>query len=268
MKRKIRKYLEKNIKNLSDSKIIVFGGTGEIGVALIEELVYLNAGVVLFVRNIDKTNRIINDLKIKYPNSKIDLVYIDLASKDFKDVLRLQSNNINPTHIIINSGANELEEDLSYRINCYNPFNIIKNFKGVKTIVTSSISYKGRNNNDFYACHKRELMQLSYALTNEYDIVFVHPGIVYTNLFYNRNKKYRFIFPILKLFMPSTYNASLNIVYALNKRIGRNEWIGPKGIFKVFGYPGVSKLKKEVFEVENIEKVKKHLEEKERKYGL
>ena len=55
MKRKIRKYLEKNIKNLSDSKIIVFGGTGEIGVALIEELVYLNAGIVLFVRNIDKT---------------------------------------------------------------------------------------------------------------------------------------------------------------------------------------------------------------------
>ena len=112
-------------------------------------------------------------------------------------------------------------------------------------------------------------MQLCYSLNKEdYNIILAHPGIVYTNLFYERNKKYKFILPILRLFMPSSYKAALNMVYALDKTIDINMWIGPNGFFEVFGYPKIRKLKKKYFESDKINLAKEYLIKKEKEYGL
>lgn len=267
MNKKIIRYLNNNISDLFNSNILIFGGTGKIGEAIVEELIYLNAHVILAVRNENKAHNLINRLKAKYPNLNIDLINFDLSCFTSFDKLNLKDLNI--TNVIINSAVDSKDINNSYMINCLMPYQIIKRFKGINTIITSSISYKKNDDKDYYSIHKRELMQLCYSLNNDgYNITLAHPGIVYTDLFCKRNKKYKFIFPILRLFMPSPYKAALNMVYALDKAIDINMWIGPNGFFEVFGYPKIRKLKKKFFEYYKINLAKEHIIEKEKKYGL
>lgn len=269
MKNKIRKYLHRNSNILSEATILLFGGTGEIGVALLEELVYLNAKIVLAVRNVEKAKKIVENIKRKYINSKIDIIAFDLTSINDIIELDIKLNKYKFTNIIINSAIDTKDYDLSFLVNCYMPYQIIIKFKGVNTIVTSSISYKKNDANDYYAIHKRKLMQLCYLLNNEgYNINLVHPGIVYTQLFCKRNKKFSFTFPLLRLFMPSVFKAALNIIYAINKKIDSKFWIGPRGILNTFGYPSIRKLKKELYEESNITNTKNEMVEMEKKYGL
>ena len=140
MNKKIIRYLNKNISSLSNSNILIFGGTGQIGQAIVEELIYLNAHIILAVRDENKAYNLINRLKEKYPKSNIDLVLFDLSCVLSLDKLNLKDLNI--TNVIINSAVDSKNFEYSYMVNCLMPYQIIKRFKGVNTIITSSISYK------------------------------------------------------------------------------------------------------------------------------
>lgn len=245
---KVKKYLDKNIGTLNLSRILILGGTGEIGSAIIEELIYLKANVIMVSRSSKKANELIQKIKKKYNYANIEVIIADLLNKNDVDELLKKIPKLNLTNVIINSAINTSDELASYIVNTYVPYMIINKAQNINVIVTSSISYKSKKKNDYYSIHKRNLMQLLYYLNkNNHNIVLAHPGIVYTRLFYERNKKYKFIFPLLRLFMPSVYKAGLNIIYALNKKLDRDKWIGPAGIFNSFGYPKISKLKKKIF---------------------
>ena len=65
--------------------------------------------------------------------------------------------------------------------------------------------------------------------------------------------------PLLRLFMNDEYKSSLITIYALNKRISLDSWIGPKGLFNVFGYPGISKLNSKLYNKNELEFIEKEV---------
>ena len=142
-----------------------------------------------------------------------------------------------------------------------------------KMIFVSSLSanfYK-IDFSDFQSSHCKSKMKI-YALSKRFmiantvafkksltghsiDVNIVHPGVCATELFTKSHSKLFniIVYPLMKLLFHSPKKASLNIIKGLFIETKENEWIVPGGLFGVWGYPKIAKMKKNLYEKEVIE---------------
>lgn len=250
MRNKIKRYLDKKISLSIYKRVFILGGTGEIGSALVEELAYKRVSLILGVRNIDKFQKLKNQLLEKYPNAHIEYILIDLTNAATIEnvALYLQASNVDC--VIFNSGIASSNDELNMNVNYYS----LKNFfhilgSNIKYIVASSISIRRYLRNatckkeDSYSYSKYLLYMHCRSLQKKgYDITQVHPGIVFTPLFAKRHMKLKFLFPLLKRILISREKAALIFMHALSNEVEAKHWICPGGIFQIFGYPQSKKI--------------------------
>ena len=123
-----------------------------------------------------------------------------------------------------------------------------------------------KNRTKLYGLTKRLLTQMLYLLKVEnegLDIVFTHPGVTASTLFegLHTNIFWKIAIPIMRHIFMSNDKASLPILSGINYEHDNRHWIGPRGLFQVWGYPKVVKVKKDLFNIEQIKKIKDKINE-------
>lgn len=263
-------WIRKNFSSLKNKTVAVSGATGGIGSALCDFLAYLGADIICLDRNSEKSYRLINGLKVKYPDLKAEHITLDLENfvqvKAVAELLKKSSVD----YLILNAGAYKIPRhkcdtgyDNVFQINFVSPYYIacelapfIKQKNG-RIVAVSSIAHNyseiDENDIDFsnvnpaskvYGNAKRYLTFGLYGLfENDCTLSVVHPGITLTNITAHYPK---IIFKLIKLPMKIIFippkKAALNLIYGIFNGCRKNEWIGPE-ILNVWGLPKRKKLR-------------------------
>ncbi len=264
------KWIDKNCSSLTGKNVAISGATGGIGVEICYYLAYLGANLICLDRNPDKSNKLINDLKIKYPHLTAQHVTLDLENFDMVKDVAEHLKTVDIDYLILNAGAYKIPRhkcstgyDNVFQINFVSPYYLAReltpqiNLREGRVVAVSSIAHNYSkidiNDIDFstrtaaskvYGNAKRFLTLSLYALLKGKNILsIVHPGITLTNITAHYPK---FIFAIIKhpmkvIFM-STKKAALSVLNGLFDNTVTGEWIGPK-LFNIWGLPRKKALK-------------------------
>ncbi len=263
------KWIDKNTHSLKGKTVAVSGATGGIGIWVCDYLAYLGADLICLDRNADKSNKLIDNLKRKYPNLNAKHITVDLENFGQVKIVAEQLKVLDIDYLILNAGAYKIPRhkcdtgyDNVYQINFVSPYYIARELapiikeKGGRVVAVSSIAhnYSKINVNDIdfsnvgasskvYGNAKRFLTFALFGLfDNDKSLSVVHPGITFTNI---TNHYPKFIFMLIKhpmkiIFMKPK-KAALNIIYGIFNGCENNIWIGPR-FFNVWGLPKVQKL--------------------------
>lgn len=284
MSKKIDKWIEKNFNaNLENKTILITGANSGIGFEVAKYCALFKAKVIMAVRNIKRGENAKNKLLELYPDADICLMQLDLASFDSikKFTNEIIVNNIDIDVFYNNAGIlnmpNQKTQDgfeLVMGTNFIGTYFLnellLEYFKSlnheVKVILTSSIAMYFANikYDDFFLEKKYKSFKIyansKLAVTHYFihlkqlynntnlKILLVHPGITYTPLISKAfGKVISYLANIfLKLFTHSVTKASLSTLYLLNDNIENGSFSGPRGLFKIAGYPKLNKLSKKV----------------------
>ena len=266
---KYLKWIEKNTVSLQGKTVAMSGATGGIGVEVCNYLAYLGADLICLDRNADKSNKLIENLKIKFP--KLNAKHISVDLEDFDRVVNVtnQLKKLNIDYLILNAGAYKIPRhkcstgfDNVFQINFVSPYYIARELmpyikeRGGRVIAVSSIAHNYSiidvNDIDFssrtasskvYGNAKRYLTFALYGLfDNNTTLSIVHPGITFTNI---TNHYPKLIFALIKhpmkIIFINRQKAALNLILGLFNGTKHNEWIGPN-LFNVWGFPKKKKL--------------------------
>ncbi len=263
------KWLDKNTFSLKGKTVAISGATGGIGIWVCDYLAYLGADIICLDRNADKSNKLIADLKFKYPQLNAKHLTVDLENMCQVKLVAEQLKQIEIDYLVLNAGAYKIPRhkcdtgyDNVFQINFVSPYYIARELmpqiklRGGKVVAVSSIAHNysktDMNDIDFcgrdaaslvYGNAKRFLTYALYGLSDgDKSLSVVHPGITLTNITAHYPK---YIFAVIKhpmkvVFMPPK-KAALCVVYGLFNCCGRNEWIGPR-FFDIWGLPKNKKL--------------------------
>ncbi len=298
-----KKWIDRNVKRLDGDLAVITGADGSIGYYITYYLVYSGAKVVMAVRNINKANNLKEKILEQIPNATIYVEHLDLF--DLKSIKEAASilKKYNPKYLVNNAGIYHLPTlknkegvERTFCINFYGQYLLTKELtpminknKGKIinqcSISTTWINLKKLNFNDLNFDQEKNLTQ-KYAKTKiamilatlkakeaGIDMVLVHPGASATTLFSSSRggfSKYfdRVVMPLMKLIFISPSKASLSTLYALNHDTKFEEWIGPRGLFHIWGYPKISKLKNDLLSCNLREDFFKNLKDFETKIDL
>lgn len=264
------KWINKNTSSLKGKIVAVSGATGGIGTALCDYLAHLGADLVCLDRNFDKSNKLIADLRAKYPNLSAKHITIDL--ENFSSVVAAveQLKHLDVDYLILNAGAYKIPRhkcdtgyDNVFQINFVSPYYLARELapqikeRSGRVVAVSSIAHNYSkidvSDVDFstraasslvYGNAKRFLtLSLYVHLKGKNILSIVHPGITLTNITAHFPK---IIFSIIKypmkiIFM-SPKMASLSVLSGLFNNTETGEWIGPK-LFNIWGFPRKKQLK-------------------------
>ena len=290
------KWVDQNIKDLSHKVIALNGATGGIGSSIATYLSYLNNDLILLVRNLKEGNKLKNKLEEKYHN-KIQVIYFDYLDKiSLANSLNFFKNLAKLDLFFNISGIYHQKYELkhgvekTYFVNFFSPAFFIKSLleihKETKAVITSSVTSsfnfkyknelfknkdsflsalnKNKNKTHRYGVSKHLLFSYLDVLKkeNDYNIVFAHPGVAVTNLFNKKNKAYNKLFyvlvpPIMRLIFMSSAKGSLPLLIAASQNIDYDKWVGPRGLFHMWGYPKIYSLNNKMFNEEENEKIYK-----------
>ena len=250
--------------------IAITGSTGGLGKEICLKLAEMGASLIFINRNLKKSEELANHIRSIYPQTKIQIVTIDLENIENvkKGVKELEKLNFDT--LVLNAGIYNVPlKKTSTGINNVFQVNFVSQYYLVKKLISKtdlkkvvavgSIAYKNIkiDDNDIdYSTHKKQskiygnskkflmlsLMQLLKSNKNiEYSIA--HPGITLTNMTSHYPKFINWFIKFgVKIVFPSPKKASLNITHAINNKCEYLTWIGPSA-FDVWGKPKQKKLK-------------------------
>lgn len=269
----IKKWINANCQSLKGKRVVVTGATGGLGKEICDYLASLDADITLACRNKSLAETLNDELKIKYPSVNVDFVQLDLSNIDSVNACIHDLKKYNGIDVLINnagvynvplktldSGYNNvfqinfvytyyltkmLLEELEKKDNstCITLGSVAHNYS---VLDETDIDFSNRKKSSkIYGNSKRFLMFSLYELfeNTSVNLAIVHPGVTLTNMTNHYPKAINWLVKIgIKLLFPSPKKASLSVIYGTNCRTEYHKWIGPK-IFKVWGYPKLSKLK-------------------------
>lgn len=263
------KWIDKNTSSLKGKTVAISGATGGIGTAVCDYLAYLGATLVCLDRNPDKSNRLIADLKLKYPKLSAEHITVDLEKFEQVSAVAEKLKGLNIDYLILNAGAYKIPRhkcdtgyDNVFQINFLSPYYLARELmpqikqKGGRVVAVSSIAHNYSKINvddvDFsnanasskvYGNAKRFLTFSLCGLFNKDETLsIVHPGITFTNI---TNHYPKLVFAVIKhpmkiIFMPPK-KAALCVMSGVFNGCKANCWIGPR-IFNVWGCPQKQRL--------------------------
>lgn len=284
MNKNIKRWIDKKFNgDIKGKTILITGANSGIGYEVAYFCASFNANVIMAVRNLNRgetaKNKILND----FPDANILIMELDLASFESIEnfVNQIKNQNIKIDIFYNNAGIlnmpNKLTKDgyeLVMGTNFIGTYYLnellIDYFKlngnNIKIIFTSSIAmyFAKINYSDFflnnnyknfkiYANSKLAITHYYLYLKEKYKntnikILLVHPGITYTPLISKAfGKVISFLANIfLKIFTHSSTKASLSTLYLFNNEIENGSFSGPRGLFKIAGYPKLNKISKKI----------------------
>ncbi len=298
-----KKWLNKNAKRLDGELAIVTGADGSIGYYITYYLAYLGSKVVMAVKDIDKANKLKEKILEQIPNATIYIEHIDLFNLDSIKQSIKSLKKYNPKYLINNAGVyhlpllkNKEGIERTFCVNFYGQYlltngliSIIKENNGkvinqcsvstnwidVKNLSFSDLNFDSEKNLTQKYGKTKVAMILATLKAKEagFDMVLVHPGASATSLFSPSRGGFskhfdRAIIPLMKFIFISPSKASLSALYALNHDTKFNEWIGPRGLFHIWGYPKVYKLKEKFLGNDLRDEFFKNLNEFEDKINI
>lgn len=277
-----QKWLDKNIDDLNDKIAIVTGASSGIGKYEAMYLAYKNATVIMACRNLNKANKVKEEILKEVKSAKIDILELDLSDFNSIDSFNAELRK-KYTHIDIlvnNAGVYFMPKEVTrqgYEItmgtNFLGPYyltctilDLITN-EGGRIINVSSIVHKHAkidfddffadhvNRNKIYARSKLALTSFTYYLANYLEsshsntiAVAAHPGISATNILAPKSGGLSVWFSklgsrFLKIFTHAPNKACLSILKACNNNVKNNDFYGPR-IFEISGFPKKVKYNK------------------------
>lgn len=267
---KYSKWINKHTKSLCGKTVAVSGATGGIGTALCEYLAYLGADIICLDRNADKSNKLIADLKAKYPDLSARHITVDLENFDMVKSVAMHLKETDIDYLILNAGAYNIPRykcttgyNNVFQINFISPYYLARELmpqikaRGGRVVAVSSIAHNyskiDANDIDFstrtssgkvYGNAKRFLTFSLYGLSGNNDALsIVHPGITFTNI---TNHYPKLIFALIKRPMKFIFmkpqKAALCVILGIFYSTKTNEWIGPR-LSNIWGLPKKKKLK-------------------------
>lgn len=273
---KCKKWIDNNCENLEGKVVVVTGATGGIGSALLKQLDYLNATVIMAIRNISKAKNIVKNCKLQKDPiiMKLDLECFSNID-DFVDELR--KLNINVDYFVNNAGIYNVKpcqskdnHDLLMQVNTYSTLHlslkIREHYPNCKIIFVNSISSyfsKVDNNhieryvskNPMFQYGTTKLLTMLYVLNKDNNAnVLVHPGIAYTNMLLSGWSKFlqTICNPICKMLFMNSEKAALSILYGIFNNVSCKSIVCPRGFLSCWGYPKVKQINKKILKNDGL----------------
>ncbi len=266
LQKRLRSLLGEKSKNIGlvGKTVAISGSTGGLGKALCENFCLLGASLLLVDRNREKSEKLICELKERYPHIKAEHITLDLEdTKRAREVAdELCSRRVD--FLVLNAGAYSIPRhtcacgyDNVFVINFLSPYILVKKTLpsiakgGGRVVIVGSIAHRysktDKNDVDFsrrraaskvYGNAKRHLM---YACDAEEQyrkaVVITHPGIAVTNITAHYPAwLYAIIKYPMKVIFSKPKKACLSTLAGLFSDGERGGWIGPR-IFDVWGLP-------------------------------
>lgn len=264
------KWIDKNTTSLKGKTVAISGATGGIGTVLCDYLAHLGANLICLDRNPDKSNRLINSLKAKYPDLSARHITLDLENFEQVTYVTEILKVLDIDYLILNAGAYKIPRhkcstgyDNVFQINFVSPYYIAQELmpqiktRGGRVVAVSSIAHNyskiDERDIDFstqnaaskvYGNAKRFLTFALYSLFDGDDTLsVVHPGITLTNITAHYPKiVFALIKHPMKIIFMSPRKAALSVLYGIFCGCKKNEWIGPRWL-NVWGLPKKKPLK-------------------------
>lgn len=289
------KWINKNIKDLKNKTILINGITGGIGIETANYLASLNNELIFLVRNIKFSVIIKSEIIEKYNTKIFIIFFDYLNINSLNDCLNILKSykkidvfiNVSGIYHQKEEYINDIEKTfiVNYLAPSYFISHLFNIFPLIKVVDVSSVTYsiktiknisvfentesfinylkKIKNKTLRYGLSKRLIMEyLLYLKVKENkNIIFVHPGVSKTNLFDKKNNAYGkwfyyFVPFLMNIIFMKPSKACLSVLKGADiSKINNNLWIGPRGLFKFWGYPKIYKLRKDLMNKEIIDRI-------------
>lgn len=258
--------------------IVLFGGTGSIGRAMVSNLAQQKNKLWVIGSNKDK----LRNLKEKYGVSTVlaDLATVSGIKCAVEAIAKISQVDL----ILFNQGIYEPNKvndsdgyDINLMVNAFSSYYITKELLSylktwnTKIVVTSSISIRKAKGimevqklKNIYRETKLLQYQLLSLLNKHCEIVFAHPGITPSKISYQLHGKLVGFF--LSFFATKPDKACKSILCAVSEEVPLSHWVCPR-FLGLFGKPTIKKIKvKKTISKEINLKIKSI--EQEFKYGI
>lgn len=262
------KYIN-SLGSFENKKIVLIGGTSGIGLELLKHLVSLKAQVILLALERELSQKLKDEYKL------LDVIYYDQSSykaidtaieellskhKDF-DTIVLNAGVLGITKVLDNGypgtiainyiGARYFIDTISPKLKHKVRFVIAGSF-AAGLHIKKKADLKSPNLKHFqqYNLSKAYIEAYFYKIfiENKYpnlEYVCVEPGLTNTGIIHNYNRVVRFLgYYFLKWFFHSPKKASLCLLTAISNKAKNGDFITPRGLFKLSGYPQIRTLPK------------------------
>ena len=281
--------IDEKIVLKENTTIAITGATGSIGKSIATFFSNREVNLLLIGRNKKKLENLSSSLSNRKAHIETYCLDISSVNEVKKSLPYLKDKNIDIFYNnagVFRKPIEENEElDVSFKTDYLVPILFVKElYKSNKEMVfinTASISYhyhdfnydiQGRNIDSRikrYGFLKRLLiMETNHLREKGIHCYLAHPGISYTGLFSKENSAYpKFVLSLIrlpmKLLFMSPDKASLSLIESSCLHPdSTHEYLGPRGLFHSWGYPGFQKLSNKLFD----EKECVYLDEKTDEY--
>ena len=275
--KRIDKYIEKNIKDVTNKNIVITGANSGIGFESMMVLAKKGANVIMACRSLKRAQNAKEKVLKEYPNALIDIIEYDQSSFESIDnfINNLFKKYSKIDVLICNAGIFHPEKGLKTKdgypltigTNYIGLFYLLENIKNrlanTKIIIVSSIVYRYTKYKDYkflleentsvfnqYKLSKTAITNYFYYLSQNtnLNIYMMHPGVSSTNIFSNPNVSYWKWFKslakwVMSFVVHSPKKAALGISLLASKDYPNHTFLGPRGIGQISGYPKIIKLK-------------------------
>ena len=283
----VTKYIS-NLPSLKGKTIIVTGGTSGIGYAYSEHAIFLGAKLVLLSFTFLEGQEAKNKLLEKYPDGDISIIEYNQANyESITNACNLIKKQYPDFDILVANAGVLARRD--YGLAFGYPYTIGVNFFGAKLLIenlasindlphrfiiqgsfaaadkiNTSIDLKDKNIAFFKQYNISKVLVESlfyeYTLSNPYphlEFILTEPGLSSTNIISSFPKFIRVISKWgLKLITHSPQKASLTLLLASTEKAKHGDYIIPRGLFSLSGYPKIKKLPKKRYQKEILDKAK------------
>lgn len=276
---KYQKYIDNLKIDLSNKTYIITGANSGIGYELCKYLLYLNATVIMACRSEKRALDAINKLREEVKRGQTIYLHYDQANlKSIKEFAQIIKENYKIDGLICNAGIyypkpNSKTFDnveMTFGTNYLGQYYLVKELYDYLenqvspriVIVTSLTAYLSKyrdfslidtlSRNKKYGYSKLLLAMEAFELqnkSNKIKIFLTHPGVCSTNILFNKDTGLSNAFAragrrFLNIFTHSASKAALTTLQGVISDNTEKNYIKPRGIFAISGYPKSTKMPK------------------------
>jgi NAD(P)-dependent dehydrogenase (short-subunit alcohol dehydrogenase family) len=290
-----KKWNEDNIPNQKGRVVIITGATSGLGKQAVKVLAAKGASIIAAVRNTEKAQKVVQEIKKITPDAIIDIQKLDLASLNS---IKAFANRITTTYerldlLINNAGVmacpfSKTEDGFEIQMGVNHLGNfaltgllmpLLESTKSARIVVTSSIAHKAGNidledvnwkkrsynTSKAYGDSKIANLYFTYELAKRMKnkpnaplVTAAHPGWTQTEL-----QRHALFYRVLNPIFSQTveYGVLPTLRAAIDEKAISGAYYGPSGFMEIKGYPVVVKSNALSHDKSNAERLWKLSEE-------